>query len=207
MSKQPSSAMSAALSATTFDVENPPVEPGDETEDVGDEAGEAEEDLEEERQPMYIQKVGVNEPCPCGSGRKYKKCCIGEQQIIGKNGSVIIIGNSKKESKFSTGQATSSDKVLDIMEKLQKKYPNHRIIDITDDLNVGNYKQYQIKNYSSNIIMVAEKIPSNLGVFAERINMDESDILVMYHGSFRSFPAQYYENVASQLLSMIPVHL
>jgi preprotein translocase subunit SecA len=21
------------------------------------------------------QKVGRNEPCPCGSGRKYKKCC------------------------------------------------------------------------------------------------------------------------------------
>jgi len=22
-----------------------------------------------------MPKVGVNEPCPCGSGRKYKKCC------------------------------------------------------------------------------------------------------------------------------------
>lgn len=21
-------------------------------------------------------KVGRNEPCPCGSGKKYKKCCI-----------------------------------------------------------------------------------------------------------------------------------
>jgi uncharacterized protein YecA (UPF0149 family) len=21
------------------------------------------------------QKVGRNEPCPCGSGKKYKKCC------------------------------------------------------------------------------------------------------------------------------------
>ena len=20
-------------------------------------------------------KVGVNDPCPCGSGKKYKKCC------------------------------------------------------------------------------------------------------------------------------------
>ena len=23
------------------------------------------------------EKVGRNEPCPCGSGRKYKKCCLG----------------------------------------------------------------------------------------------------------------------------------
>ena len=22
-----------------------------------------------------VQKVGRNDPCPCGSGRKYKKCC------------------------------------------------------------------------------------------------------------------------------------
>jgi uncharacterized protein YecA (UPF0149 family) len=39
-------------------------------------------DLEDEgpRQPdMTIvntaPKVGRNEPCPCGSGKKYKKCC------------------------------------------------------------------------------------------------------------------------------------
>ena len=24
------------------------------------------------------KKVGRNEPCPCGSGKKFKKCCIGK---------------------------------------------------------------------------------------------------------------------------------
>ena len=24
------------------------------------------------------RKIGRNEPCPCGSGKKYKKCCIGK---------------------------------------------------------------------------------------------------------------------------------
>lgn len=28
------------------------------------------------RQPAVSNKVGRNEPCPCGSGKKYKKCCI-----------------------------------------------------------------------------------------------------------------------------------
>ena len=23
------------------------------------------------------KKVGRNDPCPCGSGKKYKKCCLG----------------------------------------------------------------------------------------------------------------------------------
>jgi len=25
--------------------------------------------------PFRGKKVGRNEPCPCGSGRKYKRCC------------------------------------------------------------------------------------------------------------------------------------
>ncbi len=27
--------------------------------------------------PMSIIKVGRNDPCPCGSGVKYKRCCAG----------------------------------------------------------------------------------------------------------------------------------
>jgi preprotein translocase subunit SecA len=26
-------------------------------------------------QPLRVEKVGRNEPCLCGSGKKYKKCC------------------------------------------------------------------------------------------------------------------------------------
>lgn len=25
--------------------------------------------------PRHVKKIGRNEPCPCGSGKKYKKCC------------------------------------------------------------------------------------------------------------------------------------
>ena len=25
--------------------------------------------------PITSEKVGRNDPCPCGSGKKYKKCC------------------------------------------------------------------------------------------------------------------------------------
>ncbi|MBW6463744.1 MAG: SEC-C domain-containing protein [Firmicutes bacterium] len=26
-------------------------------------------------EPVSVDKIGRNEPCPCGSGKKYKKCC------------------------------------------------------------------------------------------------------------------------------------
>jgi hypothetical protein len=40
------------------------------------------EDFYAEEEPVYVQqpaksnKIGRNEPCPCGSGKKYKKCCL-----------------------------------------------------------------------------------------------------------------------------------
>ncbi|MGC8495572.1 MAG: YecA family protein [Syntrophobacteraceae bacterium] len=30
------------------------------------------------KQPLEISEVGRNAPCPCGSGKKYKKCCLGK---------------------------------------------------------------------------------------------------------------------------------
>ncbi len=29
----------------------------------------------EKKQPNQVVKIGRNDPCPCGSGQKYKKCC------------------------------------------------------------------------------------------------------------------------------------
>lgn len=34
-------------------------------------------------------KVGRNDPCPCGSGRKYKKCCLGRQEAGGPFGGAV----------------------------------------------------------------------------------------------------------------------
>ncbi|MFN3504751.1 MAG: preprotein translocase subunit SecA [Caldimicrobium sp.] len=34
-----------------------------------------EKETEEKTQPIRAQKIGRNDPCPCGSGKKYKKCC------------------------------------------------------------------------------------------------------------------------------------
>ncbi|MBQ1236828.1 MAG: SEC-C domain-containing protein, partial [Oscillospiraceae bacterium] len=27
------------------------------------------------KEPVRVKKVGRNDPCPCGSGKKYKHCC------------------------------------------------------------------------------------------------------------------------------------
>ena len=29
------------------------------------------------------KKIGRNEPCPCGSGKKYKHCCMQKERVLG----------------------------------------------------------------------------------------------------------------------------
>lgn len=42
--------------------------------------------IAEEERPKPIRagkKIGANEPCPCGSGKKYKKCCKNAPKLLG----------------------------------------------------------------------------------------------------------------------------
>ncbi|WP_206738062.1 SEC-C metal-binding domain-containing protein [Fictibacillus sp. S7] len=41
-----------------------------------------------------MEKVGRNDPCPCGSGNKYKKCCINNSGRNVSNVNTIPIENS-----------------------------------------------------------------------------------------------------------------
>ena len=41
-----------------------------------------------------MTKAGRNDPCPCGSGKKFKKCCDMPKQRKITNASVISSGNS-----------------------------------------------------------------------------------------------------------------
>lgn len=51
------------------------------------------------------QKVGRNDPCPCGSGKKYKKCC---EQRLGpkKKFQASVISSGISGGKALEGKAT-----------------------------------------------------------------------------------------------------
>ncbi len=95
--------------------------------------------------------------------------------------------SSTKETKYTIGQADSSDMIKDVMKQVQEKRPAYRIIDITNILNPETYVEYQKANYYTNIVMVAERTVSNESVFAPRSNSNKSNIMVMYQGSYRTF--------------------
>jgi hypothetical protein len=130
-----------------------------------------------------------NLPCECGSKKKAKQCCMKNLPPI--------------PSIYKNGQEVSSEKVMDCIALLQEKFPSYKIIDITDNLSNSTYKPYQIANYTDPVIMVAEKTEKNSDVFATRVDSAKSDIMVMYHGAFRTFPHEYLERVIDSVCAMI----
>ena len=53
-------------------------------EKVAKETGTTAAKTEVKRQPVRKEKkVGPNDPCPCGSGKKYKKCCMQKDKNAG----------------------------------------------------------------------------------------------------------------------------
>jgi hypothetical protein len=51
--------------------------------------------------------------------------------------------------------------------------------------------------------MVAEKTDTNTNVFETRTESSLSNIMVMYHGSFRTFPFDYLDRVFVSVCDMI----
>lgn len=50
----------------------------------------------EQENPIY-KNVGRNDKCPCGSGKKYKKCCLGTKGTVTKHHKIILIDNTDVE--------------------------------------------------------------------------------------------------------------
>jgi hypothetical protein len=50
------------------------------------------------------RRVGRNEPCPCGSGRKYKHCCLAKDEAAAREARV------KAEAKAAKAAEKAADK-------------------------------------------------------------------------------------------------
>lgn len=143
-----------------------------------------------------MPKISRNEPCPCGSEKKYKNCCL-EADLM-------------KKLKYEYGQQTHTERVTSLMERLAEGIQQapfitvpKKIIDITDDLDENTYRDYQVKNYTNNTIMIAEKTPKSERVFLTRVESATNDIIVMYKGSYRTFEYSRFPLLLNNLLNYI----
>jgi len=73
------------------------------------------------------KKIGRNDPCPCGSGKKYKSCC-GQQGTHKKKfqASVLSGGNQEgKASKISTNFFSKTQPMPKEPRKIEVDKPHH----------------------------------------------------------------------------------
>jgi len=61
-------------------------------------------------------KIGRNEACPCGSGRKFKRCCLGKQQSVSTNLTEAQKAQISLQNAISKIQKTASQGVQKVHE-------------------------------------------------------------------------------------------
>jgi methionyl aminopeptidase len=69
-------------------------------------------------------KVGRNDPCPCGSGIKYKKCCLGKDIQVNRDPGAMYAQRYKirlKEKADIEGIRKAGQLVLDTFEQIEDK--------------------------------------------------------------------------------------
>ncbi len=56
---------------------------------------------------MTESKVGRNDPCPCGSGKKHKKCCEGK--VVSKKFKAEVLSNTPVQPQITQETARVSN--------------------------------------------------------------------------------------------------
>jgi methionyl aminopeptidase len=90
-------------------------------------------------------KVGRNDPCPCGSGLKYKKCCLGKDMPVNRDPGAMYARRYKiqlKEKADIEGIREAGQLVLKTFEQIEDKI---RPGIATDEINTVVH-EFTIKN-------------------------------------------------------------
>ena len=128
---------------------------------------------QQHQQQPNKKKIGRNDPCSCGSGKKFKKCCFGKMVDT---------------SIFRIGQSDSSPEVIQVVSHLSKCYPGFYFIDITNRLTAANYEQFHKANWGSKNVCIAQLTLANQSVFLSRQSRGDIDnIILMRNGHYRVF--------------------
>ena len=126
-------------------------------------------------------KVGRNDPCPCGSGIKYKKCCLGKDLQVNREPGAQYAQRYKirlKEEADIEGIRKAGQLVLDTFEQIEDKIrpgiKTDEINTIVHEFTVNNGAQPAPLNYRGFPKSVCVSINEEVchGIPGKRILMD-----------------------------------
>ncbi len=126
-------------------------------------------------------KVGRNDPCPCGSGLKYKKCCLGKDTQVNREPGAQYAQRYKirlKEDTDIEGIRKAGQLVLDTFEQIEDKIrpgiKTDEINTIVHEFTVENGAQPAPLNYRGFPKSVCVSINEEVchGIPGKRVLMD-----------------------------------
>ncbi len=126
-------------------------------------------------------KVGRNDPCPCGSGLKYKKCCLGKDTQVNREPGAQYAQRYKirlKEEADIEGIRKAGQLVLDTFEQIEDKIrpgiKTDEINTIVHEFTVENGAQPAPLNYRGFPKSVCVSINEEVchGIPGKRVLMD-----------------------------------
>jgi hypothetical protein len=69
-----------------------------------------------------MKKTGRNDPCPCGSGKKFKKCC--ERKMLGKRFMIKKLDSSPLANRVSSTQTKLSNFFQNKIKTVESNAPS-----------------------------------------------------------------------------------
>ena len=97
------------------------------------------------------KKVSRNDPCPCGSGRKYKKCCLPRQEAARPRG----LEDQTDKPFIAELRPDVDEKVNQLLQRLERGGDHQLESEITALLN--EYSRYHMTNYAMGVYLAVAK--------------------------------------------------
>lgn len=123
------------------------------------------------------KKAGRNDPCPCGSGKKYKKCCLAKDEAAGRKTAVTPVESSLTERLLSFSKQQRFGKEFEDAYSLffKKPFTEPIVIDDAQEMEFGAFLEWFIHDriLKSGKTIVEEFYQENF----RRLSQEERNIL------------------------------
>ena len=147
---------------------------------------------EKQKEQLEIKKtkeIGRNDLCPCGSGKKYKKCCMNKKEISIVTPADIYIENSLKDYPKEELLKYYDEETVQIDEKLYQVL-KHKAIPMWVDRNYTEEARRNTKNMNEALELIKAKCQK------EKINtMQEFDKKIAIHYNFNDIMYKYLNEI------------
>jgi len=153
----------------------------------------------------FKQRIGRNDPCLCGSGKKFKKCCVHRVEQLEKE------RLEKLKKSYIEGHPIENEHLQYIHDWFlkQPEYKDFKVIDVTNILTPENYRPIQTEHYFSahgHTIILAYRNAQNEKVFTKR-SPRYTNVIIMFRGAYQVFSDFSFGNMTDQLKKMIDLRV